>query len=353
MKKMQNINVKTKLLPIFFIVLLMFGLFACLSGAALAEEAEPVVYASSGHGKAGETVTLTVSLENNPGLSSYGITLWYDPSKLTYEFAKAGELLPLMFTAVKRGDDKVNFNSVNFLGNFETGSLLFSFTLTIKGDVTDSVLAGDALKFIYDDNRDSFAVLERGTINKPENVLPDITQPVITIDPCDHVYVGEVTKVPTCVEEGVMTYTCSKCGHSYTEVMVKDSSNHVGGTYEKVITEPTFDTEGLMGIYCSGCNALLSTEPILKLDTTITELLQSITRDVLNAKKGFDDLNNVNLVLTGKTLTLVVDGREIVLSTNANNKNQSGQIDLGDGYKLVFDIKGNGSNVKEFSVIKK
>ena len=64
-------------------------------------------------------------------------------------------------------------------------------------------------------------------------------------------------------------------------------------------------------------------------------------------------LSQNELRLAGKVLTLVLDGREFVLSTNANNRNISGEIALGDGYYLKFDIKGNGSNIKEFSVIKK
>ena len=66
-----------------------------------------------------------------------------------------------------------------------------------------------------------------------------------------------------------------------------------------------------------------------------------------------DGLSLTNLRLDGKTLTLVLDGREFVLSTNANNRNISGEIALGDGYYLVFDIKGNGGNIKVFTVIQK
>jgi len=64
-------------------------------------------------------------------------------------------------------------------------------------------------------------------------------------------------------------------------------------------------------------------------------------------------LSSDNLCLNGKTLTLVIDGREFILSTNANNRNISGEIYLGDGYYLVFDFKGNGSNIKDFRIIRK
>jgi len=65
-------------------------------------------------------------------------------------------------------------------------------------------------------------------------------------------------------------------------------------------------------------------------------------------------LSSAQLSLQGKTLTLTLDGLDpIVLSTNANNRNIEGEIDLGNGYFLRFDIKGNGSNMKTFAIILK
>jgi hypothetical protein len=82
-------------------------------------------------------------------------------------------------------------------------------------------------------------------------------------------------------------------------------------------------------------------------DTPHIEFLQDRAAEILE-----NGLSQNNLSLVGKTLTLIIDGRAFVLSTNANNCNISGEIDLGDGYFLKFDIKGNGSNVKEFKVVK-
>jgi DNA-directed RNA polymerase subunit RPC12/RpoP len=389
--KKTKLKIKTTTIPIFIVMLMTIGLFACLPGAVFAAEAdEPTILIPNTSGKAGETVILTVSLENNPGLASYGITLYYDPAKLIYESAEPGNLLVSNFVDIVIGTNEVNFNSYNSRGDFETGSVLFTVTLKIDEDIIDSVLDDKTVLFAYDPVFDNFAVRVGDTFTA-KSIRPSVTQPIITIvrgDVCVHDFVGVVTTPATCTEMGVMTYTCSRCGDSYTEPIAKLEPDWVVQTVvaptcieqgytvfvcancgetenreftvalghnwdEGVITTPATETsEGLLTYTCLRCGET-RTEPIPKPGTTIAELLQSITRDVLSAKKGFDDLNNVNLVLTGKTLTLVVDGREIVLSTNANNKNQSGQIDLGDGYNLVFDIKGNGSNVKEFSVIKK
>ena len=48
-----------------------------------------------------------------------------------------------------------------------------------------------------------------------------------------HDYKATVTKQPTTTEEGIMTYTCSKCGHSYTQPIAKiksDDSNKDNGS---------------------------------------------------------------------------------------------------------------------------
>ena len=78
------------------------------------------------------------------------------------------------------------------------------------------------------------------------------------------------------------------------------------------------------------------------------ETLQRLAPAIL--KNG---LTTSNLPLEGKVLRLVIEDVNIILSTNANNRNIEGTVALGDGYYLRFDIKGNGSNVKVFEVFKR
>ncbi|MBO4496051.1 MAG: hypothetical protein J5752_09370 [Clostridiales bacterium] len=42
---------------------------------------------------------------------------------------------------------------------------------------------------------------------------------------CEHEYSSTITKEATCAEEGLRTYTCSKCGDTYTEAIAK-SNDH-------------------------------------------------------------------------------------------------------------------------------
>ncbi len=62
-----------------------------------------------------------------------------------------------------------------------------------------------------------------------------------------HTYVSEVTKEATCLEDGIITYTCSACGHSYTVVV------HVEHSYVQTVIEPTCTVDGATVYTCSKC----------------------------------------------------------------------------------------------------
>ena len=80
------------------------------------------------------------------------------------------------------------------------------------------------------------------------------------------------------------------------------------------------------------------------------EFLQMKADAILS--NGFTEFQLILSANNRATLTLVLDGRSIVLATNVNNLNQSGRVELPDGSgTLVFDIRGNGSNVREFRLI--
>ena len=76
--------------------------------------------------------------------------------------------------------------------------------------------------------------------------------------PCQHVYDdGVVTLAPTCSEGGVKTYTCTLCGHTYTEVIPAtgehtyvDGYCSVCGDMDIPTTYPVTDT--LKGLYYLG-----------------------------------------------------------------------------------------------------
>lgn len=74
-----------------------------------------------------------------------------------------------------------------------------------------------------------------------------------------HNYTGSITKEATCTEAGVRTYTCS-CGDSYTENIPATGHSYVS----KVTKAATTTEEGIMTYTCSKCGHSY-TQPIAKL----------------------------------------------------------------------------------------
>lgn len=74
-----------------------------------------------------------------------------------------------------------------------------------------------------------------------------------------HSYTESVTKQPTCTDTGIRTYTCS-CGDSYTETIAA-----LGHHYQSSVTkQPTTTAEGVMTYTCDRCGHSY-TRPIAKL----------------------------------------------------------------------------------------
>lgn len=67
--------------------------------------------------------------------------------------------------------------------------------------------------------------------------------------PCTHEWGSEITTQPSCTGEGVRTYTCSKCGSQYEEVVAALGHDYHG----QVTTNPTCTKDGVETFTCSRC----------------------------------------------------------------------------------------------------
>ena len=65
---------------------------------------------------------------------------------------------------------------------------------------------------------------------------------------CNHEYIANITKQATCVEDGVVTYKCKKCGDSYEETI-----KATGHDYKAEVVEATCLTEGYTTYTCANC----------------------------------------------------------------------------------------------------
>ena len=86
--------------------------------------------------------------------------------------------------------------------------------------------------------------------------------PKLTEETHEHSYSGSVTKEATCTDTGVRTYTCS-CGDSYTETIPAFGHHYVSS----VTKQPTTSSEGVMTYTCDRCRHSY-TKAIAKLQDT-------------------------------------------------------------------------------------
>ncbi len=71
---------------------------------------------------------------------------------------------------------------------------------------------------------------------------------VITGEICEHEYKGIVTTPPACVQKGIKSFTCSKCGDSYTEELPV-----IGHDYQTVTVKATTGKDGSVQKKCKLC----------------------------------------------------------------------------------------------------
>ena len=71
---------------------------------------------------------------------------------------------------------------------------------------------------------------------------------VLTSTSCTHTYTSVVT-APTCTTAGYTTYTCTKCGDTYTG----NQTAALGHNYQSVVTAPTCTASGYTTYTCSRC----------------------------------------------------------------------------------------------------
>ena len=125
-----------------------------------------------------------------------------------------------------------------------------------------------------------------------------------------HDYKATVTKQPTTTEEGIMTYTCSKCGHSYTQpiAMIKsDNSNKDNGKDNGTSIKPYIkDDSGK-----EGWDVIKPQLEEAKSGDTVTVAMNGTTvvpKDVIDSIKGKD----TTLVLDmGNGLSWKIYGKDI------------------------------------------
>ncbi len=166
--------------------------------------ADPAVVAECSGVAQDRTVTVTVRLQNNPGVASLQLLLQYDKTQLTPltdRFQQGDALGSLLFGSGLRAGADGSFKCT-WIGaaNDSTNGVLFTVTFQLADSANGNtaiglqVVPGSAL----DANMAAITLYDRDA----------------AVSLGDHQFVPVVT-APTCTEQGYTTYTCSECGYSY------------------------------------------------------------------------------------------------------------------------------------------
>ena len=159
-----------------------------------------------------------------------------------------------------------------------------------------------------------------------------------------HNYTGSITKEATCTEAGVRTYTCS-CGDSYTENIPATGHSYVS----KVTKAATTTEEGIMTYTCSKCGHSY-TQPIAKIKSDNsnkdngkdngTSIKPYIKDD--SGKEGWDVIKpQLEEAKSGDTVTVVMNGTTVVpkdVIDSIKGKDTTLVLDMGNG--LSWKIYG-------------
>lgn len=131
---------------------------------------------------------------------------------------------------------------------------------------------------------DLYMYKDQQSVAATTNIHGDTVEFVAQWKPADctvtgrHSYVANVTKLPTCFNNGVKTYTCSSCGNSYTESIPVTSHDH----QVSYIVEPTCTKQGHTVLVCTRCGHGYSTnkvEPIGHDHRLVKRAAATCTRD--------------------------------------------------------------------------
>ena len=231
----KTVMIRTKLFASALLVLVML---ISLSLPIFASTS-PVVEIESVSAEPGNTVTVTVSLKNNTGITYLRVTPVVSSPAITLTAVENGSLFPTL-------DEGVN--------------LVFSADNEIK---TDGVLCTLRFAVAEDAELNSTAVITltvRECYNdRYEDVNVAVTTGNVTVG-CRHSETTDtVLRAPNCTESGEKLAVCNSCGQEMTVEI--PATGHTEGEWETT-KAPAVGVDGEMVIKCTVCNETVKSQTI-------------------------------------------------------------------------------------------
>ena len=191
--------------------------------------------------KAGESVTVPVSFDVNPGVAMFELAMDYDSTKLTITGSKCkvgGD-----FTCNNTNGKIIWFSD----SNMTTTGVVFELTFAVAADATGTLPVGIKSSLVA--NLDE----EELTVNMtPGNVNISCAH---TADD------GTVTKEATCTEDGEKSYKCSKCGEDMG-VKTVPATGHTE-VKDAAVSATCTEAGKTEGSHCSVCGEIIKAQTVV------------------------------------------------------------------------------------------
>ena len=183
--------------------------------------------------KAGDTVTISVSVSNPNDACAFDVGFSYDKSALQFVSASGA-------SGVAGGKNGFFFAAMSPFSGGSIGTATFKVTSNAVPGKTYTISCYSMEARDYDDNVVSIGVSTSGG---------SVT--IASAGCTEHKWdAGKTTKEPGCESEGVKTYTCQNDGCTQTKTEAIPATGHA---YTDKITPATCTKDGVKTSTCSGC----------------------------------------------------------------------------------------------------
>lgn len=248
--------------------------------------------------------------------NSYISTLDSGVYAIVFKFSRGAAVLNL---TVQKGDEPVHTH--------ELVTETVPATCTEKGTVTTKCKTCDYTEtkeipalnhdMRFDSKVEATETTEGYTLNKCTRCGATEKTDIVAPYGHTHSYTQTARVEPTCTENGSVTYTCSGCGNSYSEIIAAKGHNSSDWIIDK---EPTSTESGSKHTECTACGAVLKTE-------------------IIAPVKG-DDKTQVNLFSGDATCGSW--GQAVSLNTKKNGGSFDASVITKDGYIYMEYAAGGG-----------
>lgn len=228
---------------IIAVIGLIFVLIMTIAGGKTrVQAAGAALSVSSVSAEKGGTVTVNVSLSNNPGIYGIKVKAEYDSSVLQLKSMSNGNVFPVSEAICNAAKGVYVANSSDFNNVTGNGTL---FTLEFKVlDGADAASCNVSVKLEKAQNVDGGKIDVSGGSGK------------VTVEKCIHNKKTQ-TVAATCETEGETKVVCTKCGEVFETNKIPATGHKNTEIRNKV--DATTTTEGYTGdTYCKDCGKLIA-----------------------------------------------------------------------------------------------